>query len=158
MGGRTPFRHIAAYRRDGVAGLVDGRFARSSSVAGRTDARVAALLEAEVAGQRNLSTGTRSRAINRVQALAGEQGLELPSVPTMYRILKRIEGSRHPFGNATTRRTQANRPDRSWGRQAPARPGELVEIDSTPLDLMVLCPDGTMSRADLTVAISVAVV
>lgn len=156
MGERTLFRHIAAYRRDGVAGLVDGRLTRAGSVSGRTDARVMALLEAEVGGQKNLSTGTRARAINRVQSIARQQGLELPSAPTMYRILKRIEGSRHPFGNATTRRTQANRPDRSWGGQAPARPGELVEIDSTPLDLMVICPDGAAGRADLTVALDVA--
>ncbi|MHC6595197.1 transposase [Arthrobacter sp. C152] len=156
MGERTLFRHIAAYRKDGVAGLVDGRLIRPASMSGRTDPRVVALLEAEVSGQRNLSTGTRSRAVNRVRVLAVQEGLVVPSETTMYRILRRIERSRHPFGDAITRRTQANRPDRSWGRQAPSRPGELVEIDSTPLDVMVLCPDGTTSRADLTVALDVA--
>lgn len=156
MGERTLFRHIAAYRKEGVAGLVDGRLTRPASLSGRTDARVVALLEAEVSGQKDLSTGTRSRAVNRVRMLAAQQGLAVPSETTMYRILRRIERSRHPFGDATTRRTQANRPDRSWGRQAPSRPGELVEIDSTPLDVMVLCPDGTTSRADLTVALDVA--
>ncbi|WP_059389652.1 hypothetical protein [Arthrobacter sp. Hiyo1] len=156
MGERTMFRHIAAYRKEGVAGLIDARLVRQSTVSGRTDPRVVALLEAEVAGQRDLSTGTRSRAIVRVRALAGQQGLTVPSDRSLYRVLRRIETSRHPFGNATTRRTQANRPARPWGRQAPSRPGELVEIDSTPLDLMVVCPDATSSRVDLTVALDVA--
>jgi transposase InsO family protein len=156
MGARTFHRHLAAYRKDGIAGLADGRNTRTSSVAGRTDGRVVALMEAEIAGQTDLSTGTRSRAITRVQALAAKEGLPLPSRATLYRILDRLSGAGHPFGNATTRRTQANRPDRAWGRQAPSRPGELFEIDSTPLDLLVIGPDGSTSRADLTVALDIA--
>lgn len=38
----------------------------------------------------------------------------------------------------------------------PSRPGELVEIDSTPMDLMVDYPDGSSGRVDLTVALDVA--
>lgn len=156
MGARTFHRHLAAYRKDGIAGLADGRNTRISSVAGRADGRVVALMEAEIAGQTDLSTGTKSRAITRVQALAVKEGLPLPSRATLYRILERLSGAGHPFGNATTRRTQANRPARAWGRQAPSRPGELVEIDSTPLDLLVIGPDGATNRADLTVALDIA--
>lgn len=156
MGARTLHRHLAAYRQDGTAGLTDRRNTRTSSVSGRTDSRIVALMEAEIAGQAELSTGTKSRLITRVQVLAAQQSLPLPSRATLYRVLERLEGTRHPFGNATTRRTQANRPDRAWGGQAPSRPGELVEIDSTPLDLMVICPDGTTGRVDLTVALDIA--
>ncbi|WP_427019131.1 Mu transposase C-terminal domain-containing protein (plasmid) [Pseudarthrobacter sp. P1] len=156
IGRRTLHRHLAAYRRHGIAGLADGRNTREASVAGWADPRVVALLEAEIAGQTSTSTGSRSRAVTRVCALAGQQGLRAPSRATLYRILAKLEKSRHPFGNATTRRTQANRPDRPWGRQAPSRPGELVEIDSTPLDLMVIYPDGSTGRVDLTVALDVA--
>ena len=39
---------------------------------------------------------------------------------------------------------------------APSRPGEIVEIDSTPLDLFVQMPDGTVGRPELTYAIDVA--
>lgn len=153
---RTIFRHLADYRTHGIGGLADGRTTRRASISGRTDPRVLALIEAEVSGQKNISTGTRSRVIARVRAAAAKSGLTVPSDATLYRILKKIEGSKHPFGNATTRRTQGNRPDRSWGRQAPARPGELVEIDSTPMDLMVVYPDGSSGRADLTVALDIA--
>lgn len=153
---RTMFRHIAAYRADGVAGLADGRTRRPMGTGARTDPRLLALLEAEIAEQAEVSTGTMSRAEARVRAAAAREGIPVPSRATLYRMMAQMQASRHPFGNATTRRTQANRPDRSWGGQAPARPGELVEIDSTPLDLMVLCPDGTAGRADLTVALDVA--
>ena len=153
---RTLRRHVAAYRKHGIAALADGRNTRQSTLAGWADPNLVALLEAEIAGQSDASTGTRSRAATRVRALAMQQGLTVPSRATLYRIMARIEGSRHPFGNATTRRTQANRPDRVWGGQAPLRPGELVEIDSTPLDLMAICPDGTTGRVDLTVALDIA--
>lgn len=153
---RTLMRRISAYRAQGIAGLVDARKTRGTSVAGRTDPRVVALLEEQIAGQTNLSTGTRSRAILRVRLEAEKNGWPVPSDPTLYRVLAKLERSRSPFGQATTRRTKANRPDRAWGHHAPARPGELVEIDSTPLDLMVVYPDGSKGRVDLTAAIDVA--
>ena len=37
-----------------------------------------------------------------------------------------------------------------------ARPGEQVQIDSTPIDVMVLLDDGVPVRADLTIAVDVA--
>lgn len=153
---RTMFRHIAAYRQEGVGGLADGRTRRTLGTGARTDPRIIELLEEEIAGQTDLSTGTRSRVEARVRAAAAREGLKVPSRATLYRIMAQLQGARHPFGNATTRRTQANRPDRAWGGQAPSRPGELVEIDSTPLDLMVICPDGSTGRVDLTVALDIA--
>jgi transposase InsO family protein len=156
LSARTFRRYIAAYRRDGIAGLVDHRRTRGTSPTGRVDQRVVALLETAAAEQLHRSTGTRSRVINTVSLRASAEGLPLPSRATLYRAVAAITRGLHTFGNATTRRTQANRPDRSWGRQAPARPGELVEIDSTPLDVMVLNPDGTVGRAELTVALDIA--
>lgn len=156
MGKSTLKRHLSAYRAKGIAGLVDGRKTRQTSVGGRTDPRVVALLEEQIAGQTNLSTGTRSRAVLRVRLQAEEHGWPVPSDATLYRVLARLERSRSPFGQATTRRSKANRPDRAWGYQAPSRPGELVEIDSTPLDLMVRYPDGSTGRVDLTAAVDVA--
>jgi hypothetical protein len=37
-----------------------------------------------------------------------------------------------------------------------APPGEQVQIDSTPIDVMVLAADGVPVRADLTIAVDVA--
>lgn len=153
---RTLARHVSAYRKEGIAGLIDGRYTRSSHIGGRTHPQIITLLQEEMDKQRLSSTGSRSRVINLVKRKASQQGAKVPSDQTLYRLINRMESSRHPFGNATTRRTQSNRPDRTWGRQAPGQPGELVEIDSTPLDLMVVYPDGTTGRVDLTVALDIA--
>lgn len=156
IGFRSLERHIKAYRNDGVAGLVDGRLQRQASPTGRIEPAVASLLENAVRAQTNVSTGTRSRVIKQVSIEATQLGLPLPSRSTLYRALDNLEKSRHAFGNATTRRTQANRPDRTWGRQAPSRPGELTEVDSTPMDLLVIYPDGSSGRVDLTVMLDIA--
>lgn len=156
VGFRSLERHITAYRADGLAGLVDGRRTRQASSTGRMDPALVSLFEQAIGGQTNLSTGTRSRMIGQVRLEATRLGLPMPSRATLYRALDSLAGTKHPFGNATTRRTQANRPERTWGRQSPSRPGELVEIDSTPLDLMVIYPDGSTGRADLTVALDIA--
>lgn len=153
---RSLERYLAAYRAQGIAGLVDSRKVRHSTVAGRTDPRVVALLEEEIAGQTNLSTGTRSRTIIRVTHAAQDNGWEVPSRATLYRILRKLERDRSPFGAATTRRSKSNRPDRAWGTRQTQRPGELVEIDSTPLDLMVIYPDGSTGRIDVTAAVDIA--
>jgi putative transposase len=156
VGFRSLERYIKAYRSDGIAGLVDGRSTKQASPTGRIDPALVSLLEHAIGAQTTRSTGTRSRVIQQVSVEAAQLGLVIPSRSTLYRALDNLAASRHPFGNATTRRTQANRPDRTWGRQFPSRPGELVEIDSTPLDLMVVYPDGSTGRVDLTAALDIA--
>jgi len=156
VGFRSLERYLNAYRRDGVAGLVDGRSTKQASPTGRIDPALVSLLEQAIGAQTTLSTGTRSRVIRQVSLEAAQLGLTLPSRPTLYRAVDNLAGSRHPFGHATTRCTQANRPDRPWGRQSPSRPGELVEIDSTPLDLLVVYPEGSTGRVDLTAALDIA--
>ncbi|MGH7920423.1 MAG: Mu transposase C-terminal domain-containing protein [Candidatus Dormibacteraceae bacterium] len=155
VGYRSLERYIKAYRTDGLAGLVDGRMQRQTSPTGRVDPALVSLLENAVKAQTTLSTGTRSRVITQVSLEATQLGVPVPSRSTLYRVVENLEKSRHPFGNATTRRTQANRPDRTWGRQAPSRPGELTEVDSTPMDLMVIYPDGSAGRVDLTLMLDV---
>jgi putative transposase len=131
MSERTFRRHLTAYRQDGIAGLVDGRKTSQSSPTGRIDIRLVSLLEAAIDGQTYLSTGTKSRVIAEVKREAEQLGVSIPGRSTLYEALGNLHRSKHPFGNATTRCTQANRPDRAWGGQSPSRPGELVEIDST---------------------------
>lgn len=166
---RSLKRHIAAYREAGIKGLVDGRVLRRKAGTGFQSDQIVALLEEAMQGQHLKSTGTRSRVIKEVRWSAEDQGLEIPHDATLYRLLNRLDRGRHTFGNATTRRTTANRPDRTFGSQRPQRPGELVEIDSTPLDVRLRLDDGTVSTVEydkkgnvvastmeLTVAIDVA--
>jgi len=156
LGYRSLERYIKSYRTDGLVGLADGRRQRQISGTGRIDPALVSLLEEAVRAQTNISTGTRSRLIKQVSLEAAGLGLEVPSRSTLYRAVDNLDKGRHAFGNATTRRTQANQPDRTWGRQAPLRPGELVEIDSTPMDLMVIYPDGSTGRVDLSITLDIA--
>jgi transposase InsO family protein len=67
-----------------------------------------------------------------------------------------MDAGRHTFGEATTRRTQANRPDRPYTRTFAVRPGEIVQTDTTPLDVMALLDDGVPGRVELTTVLDVA--
>jgi putative transposase len=87
IGERSFKRYLSAYRKDGIAGLVDGRRTKEASTTGRIDPRVVTLLEQAIAGQLNLSTGTRYRVINQVSVQVKKEGLPLPSRATMYRAL-----------------------------------------------------------------------
>lgn len=153
---RSLWRYVTRYREQGLIGLVDVRILRGGRPTGRSSSELIQLADEVLSSQRSVSTGTRSRAIEQITAKAEARGLDVSSRSTLYRLVANLERQRHPFGNATTRRTQANRPHRAYGHQLPTRPGELVEIDSTPLDVMVLYPDGGTGRVDLTVALDVA--
>jgi putative transposase len=63
------------------------------------------------------------------------------------RRVRRLSQGRHTTGSARTRRSLANGPDGRFGELTAARPGELVQIDSTPLNVLVLldkgCPGGS---------------
>ena len=114
------------------------------------------LVEEHLAEQTNRSTGSTTRAINQVSIQARETDTKMPSRSTMFRLMRSLDRHRHTFGNATTRRTAANSPHRTYGHQTPTRPGELTEIDSTPLDQLVLFPDGSNGRVDLTALVDIA--
>ncbi|WP_370423478.1 Mu transposase C-terminal domain-containing protein [Streptomyces sp. QH1-20] len=108
----------------------------------------------------NVSTGTRSRLIRRVvktvEAAHGEGVVPLPSTRTLYKLIDALATGRHAFGSAVTRRQTANRPTGPFTPTFADRPGEQVQIDSTPLDVMVVLDSGVTARADLTIAVDVA--
>ena len=65
----------------------------------------------------------------------------MPSQPTFYRLVKRLAEGRHTFGSARTRRSLSKQPDGPFGAITVVRPGEMVEIDSSPLDCGVAAND-----------------
>ena len=74
----------------------------------------------------------------------------MPSRATFYRLVARVSAGRHTFGSARTRRSLAKRPDGPFGMVTAARPGEWMQIDSTPLDVRVVLDNGMTDRAELT--------
>jgi putative transposase len=153
---RTLQRLRRSYETQGVWGLVDHRFTRLSSVAGRVDERVVDAVRRAVAEETDRSTGTVGRLRRRVvQILAAEHGMTdpssvMPSRATFYRLVSRISAGRHTFGSARTRRSLAKRPDGPFGTVTSARPGEWMQIDSTPVDVRVVLDNGMIDRAELT--------
>ncbi|YCK40241.1 hypothetical protein ACNF49_41105 [Actinomadura sp. ATCC 39365] len=106
------------------------------------------MLDAET----HTSTGARSRLIRRVvktvENTHGPGVVPLPGRTTFYKLIDRLATGRHTFGSAVTRRQTANRPAGAFTPTLAARPGEQVQIDSTPIDVMVLADTGLPVRAD----------
>ncbi len=157
---RTLARLRQQYQAQGLWGLVDHRLTRPSLLFGRVDPRVIAALRVAVSEQTGTSTGTRERVWRRaVDVLAeqhpGEQ-VPLPSRATVYRVLQAMDRGEHTFGSAPRRRSNANRPASPFTMTLAQRPGEIVQIDSTPLDVMLVLDDGVLGRPELTVILDVA--
>ncbi|WP_207797221.1 hypothetical protein [Arthrobacter glacialis] len=68
----------------------------------------------------------------------------------------RLTEGRHATGSARTRRTLAQQPPGPFGAVYPVRPGELMQIDSTPLDIAVELDDGVIGRVELTAMVDIA--
>jgi hypothetical protein len=141
-------------------GLIDQRAVREWQVTGQADARVVQAIVAALDAETHTSTGTRSRLIRRVtkavEEAYGAGVVPLPSRTTFYKLIDVLSTGRHTFGSAVTRRQMANRPAGPFTPTWADRPGEQVQIDSTPLDVMVLLDSGLPVRADLTIAVDVA--
>src|ERR1039458_9432900 len=142
----------------GRPGLVDGRVTQRRSPAGRADPAVAGAMEQAIAEATDESSRTATFIVWRTRQLLAERGQadREPSRATMFRLFSRLSAGRHTTGSAVTRRGLAGRPQRMFSQAYPAAPGELMEIDSTPLDVMVLLDDGVPGRVELTAMIDVA--
>ncbi len=148
------------YLQEGLRGLVDDRSIRPSQPAGRADPRLVEAIRDAIAGETNRSTGTRARLRRVVQdILAARHGpgvVPLPSKATFNRLVNALSCGHYPFGPATTRRSAASKPDRPFSTTWAHRPGQQVQIDSTPLDVLALFDDGSARRVELTGAVDVA--
>ncbi|MFF4392534.1 Mu transposase C-terminal domain-containing protein [Streptomyces sp. NPDC001552] len=157
---RTVQSRRSRYVRQGVWGLVDQRTTQTWEATGRADARLVVAVQQALDAETHTSTGTRSRLIRRViklvEAAHGEGVVPLPSQRTLYKLIDALSTGRHTFGSAATRRQTANRPEGPFTPTFTDRPGEQVQIDSTPLDVMVVLDSGLTVRADLTIAVDVA--
>jgi putative transposase len=138
---RTVHARRTRYAEQGLWGLVDQRAVREWAATGRADVRLVAAIGEVVEAETSTSTGTRSRLIRRVtKKLEAEHGagvVPLPSRSAFYQLIDALSVGRHTFGSAVTRRQTANRPQGVFTPSFAARPGEQVQIDSTPIDVLV---------------------
>jgi hypothetical protein len=157
---RTVRRMRYRYQKQGLWGLVDTRYVPAARPTGNVDPRVVAAAAAVIDAQAGTSTGTRGRVIRQVvQRLEEEHGpgvVPVPSRATFYRLLAVLSVGRHTFGSAVTRRQTAARPGGVFTATIAARPGEQVQMDGTPLDVMAVMDDGVIGRPELVAAVDVA--
>jgi transposase InsO family protein len=142
----------------GLAGLVDHRVARRMRPAGRVDERVVTAMRQVIGETADASSRTAGFVIWRTREILAAGGYDgsVPSERTFYRLFGTLSHGRHVTGSASTRRSLAGRPEGMFGSLPAAAPGEVVQIDSTPLDVLVLLDDGVPGRVELTGMIDVA--
>lgn len=148
------------FQARGVAGLVDGRSTRRSRLGERTDPRVLDAIQAVAAAAVDGSTVTvdvmRFRVEQLLEADWGRDTVAMPSLRQFYRIFNDLTRGQHTTGSAKTRRSQASKPPAPYGVYSVTRPGELVEIDATPLDIAVNLGREVVARIELVAMIDVA--
>lgn len=142
----------------GRAGLVDRRLTRRALPAGRADEQVVAAMRQAIGEATGASSRTAGHLIWRTREILAAAGYDgpVPAQRSFYRLAATLTRGRHVTGSAATRRSLAGRPEGMFGSAAVAAPGEIVQIDSTPLDVLVLLDDGVPGRVELTGMIDVA--
>lgn len=144
IGERTIWKMQKDYERQGLMGLADLRGIRQSNALGRLDPRVYKAIEEVLDDLVNKSSVTRERIRRLVQrrldAEHGEGTVQCPKRSSFNEVLKELDKRREMFGSAKNRRNAARRPDTPYRRFNATRPGEYVQIDSTPLDAHALDP------------------
>ncbi|TMR88555.1 transposase family protein [Nonomuraea basaltis] len=148
------------YEARGLAGLVDGRAGKRMSRFGRVDERVVQAMQAAIEEATDASSRTAGYIFWRTEQILddrhGRGVVTMPSRATCYRLFDKLTASRHTTGSARTRRSLANQPAGPFSTAQVSAPGELMQIDSTALDVMVLLDDGAPGRVELTGMIDVA--
>ncbi|MFB6554268.1 integrase [Streptomyces sp. NPDC056405] len=157
---KTVQRKRLAYKQDGIWGLVDKRCTRKSTLHGRTDSRVVDLLlalhERQAKEQAATDARTLFKNLRRTARARLGAGVKVPADPTLYALLKRLGIYALQLRDPTRRRKdRLNRPAPPFGVTTATAPGELVQIDSTALDVKVLGDDGQPTQVELTAAIDV---
>lgn len=152
----TLWRKWIGFNEHGIVGCLDQRGMPGHVRLSKIDRRVIATLEVVKLRFVEKSTPTKKQLIEIAVQKLVEDGVAPPCRSTMYELLKTLDRGEHTTGDATSRRSHANSPDRPYNKIVALFPGEEVQLDSTPLDAMVLMPDGTTCRVDLAVGIDVS--
>jgi transposase InsO family protein len=157
---KTVQRKRLAFKRDDIWGLVDKRRTRKITVHGRTDVRVVDLLLALQERQAKEEAASDARALfkklRRVARATLGPSVKVPADPTLYTLLKRLGIDALQLRDPTRRRKDRfNRPAPPFGVTTALAPGELVQVDSTALDVKVLGDDGRPTQVELTAAFDV---
>ncbi|CAL9633132.1 hypothetical protein SUDANB43_06109 [Streptomyces sp. enrichment culture] len=146
------------YQAEGLLGLADRRPVRKRPQYGMVDDAVVAAMRQAVKEGEDDSTRTGTYIIWRTGEILKQAGetVELPSQATLYRLLAKLTQGNPVSGTARNRRSRAHGAKAPFGQWTVFAPGEVVQIDSTPLDVLVRLDDGVVGKVELTGMIDVA--
>ncbi|MDT0168872.1 Mu transposase C-terminal domain-containing protein [Pseudarthrobacter sp. BRE9] len=149
----TLLRRAKAYLQDGPAGLIDGRKTCNHRV---TDGIAPEVLE--VCGRVNKELVRRPRVskkqrVDMVRARIEkmeERNFSIPGDLRLKQILDELARGMYLDGDAANRRSAANAPNWMYRSHPALMPGSRMQVDSTRLDIMLIFPDGSVQRPDLS--------
>lgn len=126
------------YRKHGLAGLIDHRTEGRRGSQWDTPEMQAAVEQVSKEAVRQ-STVTRKVHISRLRRLLQDKhkNVKLPSTRSLYRLMDSAAYKYHLDGQATTRRSRANSPQRMHHQVVASRLGEYVMLDASPWDVLL---------------------
>jgi putative transposase len=160
VGESTLRRYITEYRKYGPAAIVDGRSTRTylplDGVADEVIATCNGLIRERV--RSSSTTWTNLAAEVRVRFLAEWPNRHslLPGKKKIIQVLQELSGDLDPTGSAKNRQTAENSPKRVFSPRPALLPGGEVQVDSSPFDVIVRMPDGSLGKVELTIMIDKA--
>jgi transposase InsO family protein len=139
---RTLWNLKRAYVKRGLYGLIDGRKIKLGTA--KLDERIQKAIHSVIQSGIVESNTTKQRILRLVQrelqTMFPGESIVMPTVSTFNRRLDELlKGTGHA-GAAKQRRSNANRPGKPYSHFVATRPGEMVLIDSTPLDVYAMDP------------------
>ncbi|GAA1898887.1 DDE-type integrase/transposase/recombinase [Streptomyces sodiiphilus] len=158
---RRIWQLLEDYQQQGLWALVDKRKARIRNPLKNIDPRIVQAIREQATAEKMDSSSTVGlrflrRTQNRLDADYGPGEVPLPQRDVFRRLVKLLL-TRSPSDPAYQRASDANQPDRHFGNVIAHRPGQLVMLDTTPLDVLAFDPGtSTTHRIELTIALDVA--
>ncbi|MFJ7250949.1 Mu transposase C-terminal domain-containing protein [Kitasatospora sp. NPDC098652] len=147
------------YQAEGLVGLADRRPVRKRAEFGSVPEAVVEAMRKAI--REGVDTSTRNGAYliwrtGEILRESGGEAVELPARRTLYRLLEKLSKGTHVMGSAVTRRSKAHGASAPFGEWTVSAPGEVMQIDSTPLDVLVRLDNGVVGKVELTGMIDVA--
>lgn len=153
---RTLWRYKKNYEKHGLHGFMDGRKAKLGT--SKLDERIqkAIFLVIDSRSEESNTTNNRIRRLveRELKAQYPNEDIPMPSEATFNRRLKELTKGIGLKGAAKQRRSISNRPDKPYSHFVATRSGEMVVIDSTPLDAYAMDPYSfEWIQVELTIAL-----
>ncbi|MGY5082341.1 Mu transposase C-terminal domain-containing protein [Streptomyces nigrescens] len=146
------------YQERGLVGLADHRPVRKRTEFGSVPEPVVEAMRKAI--KEGVDTSTRNGAYliwrtGEILRESDDEHVELPTERTLYRLLAKLTKGTHATGSAVTRRSKAHGAAAPFGELTVSAPGEVMQMDSTPMDVLVRLDNGVVGKVELTGMIDV---